>query len=52
MPLEQQVAFFREAVNIEKQWGIPIGHETHRGRTLFNPWDAGTGYEIACQRST
>lgn len=41
MPFEQQVAYYREAVSIERMWGIPIGHETHRGRTLFNPWDAG-----------
>lgn len=30
--------FFTEALEIERQAGIPIGFETHRGRILFNPW--------------
>jgi hypothetical protein len=30
--------FFAEALVIEAQFGIAIAHETHRGRTLFNPW--------------
>ncbi|MNR06297.1 hypothetical protein D3C85_1223620 [compost metagenome] len=41
MPFEEQVVFYREAAEIEKQHGIAIGHETHRGRTLFNPWETG-----------
>lgn len=39
MPFEEQVAYFRGAAATEQQYGIPIGHETHRGRTLFNPWE-------------
>ncbi|WP_274651422.1 sugar phosphate isomerase/epimerase family protein [Paenibacillus humicola] len=39
MPVEEQVAFFRKAAEIERGLGIPVGHETHRGRALFNPWD-------------
>lgn len=31
-------AFYREVVAIEKDSLIPVGHETHRGRTFFNPW--------------
>lgn len=30
--------FFRRAVEIEKEVGVPVGHETHRGRVMFNPW--------------
>ncbi len=31
-------AFYREAVAIEKDLPIPVGHETHRGRAFYNPW--------------
>lgn len=31
-------AFFEEALRVEDQIGIPVGHETHRGRILFTPW--------------
>jgi len=37
-PLAEQVKFYREAVKIEKDTGIHIGHETHRGRSLYSPW--------------
>jgi hypothetical protein len=30
--------FFAEALEIEREFGIPVGHETHRGRILYNPW--------------
>lgn len=39
MPLEDQIEYFKRAVELEKKLGIRIGHETHRGRALFNPWD-------------
>jgi hypothetical protein len=39
-PFDTQVEFFRAAVKLEQQLGIPVGHETHRGRPMFNPWDA------------
>ena len=32
-------AFYEEALRIEQQIGIPVSHETHRGRPLFTPWD-------------
>jgi sugar phosphate isomerase/epimerase len=35
---DQQRAFFAGAVEIEGRAGIPINHETHRGRAFFNPW--------------
>lgn len=38
MPYEIQLDFFENAIKIEKQIGIPIGHETHRGRSMFTPW--------------
>lgn len=36
--LEQSRQFFRDALRIEAEAGVPIAHETHRGRILFNPW--------------
>ena len=32
-------AYFEEALRLEAEIGIPIGHETHRGRMFFTPWD-------------
>ncbi len=32
-------AFYEEALRIEQQIGIPVSHETHRGRPLFTPWE-------------
>lgn len=37
-PYEDQLRFFENAIRIEKQLGIPIGHETHRGRATYTPW--------------
>lgn len=31
-------AFFGQVLEIEREVGIPVGHETHRGRILYNPW--------------
>jgi len=39
VPVDAQIAFFREAAAFERELGVPVGHETHRGRALFNPWD-------------
>ncbi|OXL84507.1 xylose isomerase [Paenibacillus sp. SSG-1] len=41
VPLEEQIDYFRRAVQLEQQLGVKVGHETHRGRALFNPWDTG-----------
>jgi hypothetical protein len=30
--------FFEEVLKIESQTGVPVAHETHRSRILFNPW--------------
>jgi sugar phosphate isomerase/epimerase len=38
MPYDEQLLFFGNAIQAEKQIGIPIGHETHRGRATFTPW--------------
>ena len=38
--IDQAVEFFMEAMVIEKQLGLEVAHETHRGRLLFNPWQA------------
>lgn len=36
---EQGRAFFSEALRVEAAIGIPVSHETHRGRMFFTPWD-------------
>lgn len=38
MPFKEQVAFFARALEVERQAGIAVGHETHRGRAMFTPW--------------
>lgn len=38
MPYDEQLQFFEQAIRVEKQIQIPIGHETHRGRAAFTPW--------------
>ncbi len=30
--------FFEHVLKIEAEYGIPVAHETHRGRILYNPW--------------
>ncbi|NBU64685.1 MAG: hypothetical protein EBS29_09325 [Chloroflexia bacterium] len=30
--------FVEAIIGLERQYGIAIGHETHRGRLFFNPW--------------
>src|SRR5215472_1524353 len=36
--VEQSVNFFGEAMAIAGKLGVPISFETHRSRSLFNPW--------------
>lgn len=36
-----QLVFYRRAVGVERGIGLPIGHETHRGRAMFAPWTTG-----------
>jgi hypothetical protein len=38
MDYADQTAFFAKALELEKQYGIPVGHETHRMRAMFTPW--------------
>ncbi|WP_306439359.1 MULTISPECIES: sugar phosphate isomerase/epimerase family protein [Paenibacillus] len=38
MPFDEQAAFFEKALAVEQRLGIPVGHETHRGRAMFTPW--------------
>ncbi|UVI29667.1 sugar phosphate isomerase/epimerase family protein [Paenibacillus spongiae] len=38
MPYNEQLKFFSRAIEIERQAGIQVGHETHRGRAMFTPW--------------
>ncbi|MBM0744472.1 sugar phosphate isomerase/epimerase [Phormidium sp. CLA17] len=35
---QQNVDFFGKALEIEQEANIAIGFETHRARSLFNPW--------------
>jgi sugar phosphate isomerase/epimerase len=37
-PLGQQVAFFGELLAVAAAQGVPVLVETHRARSLFNPW--------------
>ena len=37
-PFAKSLEFFSRALEIEKAAGIAIGYETHRTRSLFNPW--------------
>ena len=30
--------YFSEVLAIENDLGVPVAHETHRGRILYNPW--------------
>ncbi|HEY3236627.1 MAG TPA: hypothetical protein VGJ84_18050, partial [Polyangiaceae bacterium] len=35
---DQAKRFYEGALKIESRAGVPIAHETHRGRVFFNPW--------------
>jgi sugar phosphate isomerase/epimerase len=37
-PFDAQRSFFEKALRLEEAVGIPIAHETHRGRAFFTPW--------------
>lgn len=37
-PLKDSVSFFREASVMAESYGLVISFETHRSRSLFNPW--------------
>lgn len=37
--LAEAEEFFGAAVQMEKQWGIALAHETHRSRYFSNPWN-------------
>jgi len=37
---DESTRFFEAALTIERTLGLPITHETHRGRILFAPWIA------------
>lgn len=39
MTRDEASAYFEHALRVEEQIGIPVLHETHRGRILFTPWD-------------
>jgi sugar phosphate isomerase/epimerase len=34
----ESVRFFREVLQLESVQELPVAHETHRGRILYNPW--------------
>ncbi|WP_310225212.1 xylose isomerase [Paenibacillus qinlingensis] len=38
MTADEQLRFFEAALRVEQEIGIPIAHETHRGRAFFTPW--------------
>lgn len=39
MTHDEGSAYFEAALRAEERLGIPVAHETHRGRILFTPWD-------------
>jgi hypothetical protein len=39
MRRDEASAFFEETLRVESSIAVPVGHETHRGRILFTPWD-------------
>ncbi|MBF0432511.1 MAG: sugar phosphate isomerase/epimerase [Fibrobacteria bacterium] len=45
---EEAKEFFEAALEIEEKEKIPVAHETHRGRILFNPWST---YQLLSQYS-
>ena len=38
MPFRDGCHFFLAALEAERAAGVPVAHETHRGRLLFTPW--------------
>lgn len=36
-PFDLQKRFFAEALEVEQRLGLPVNHETHRGRPMFTP---------------
>lgn len=40
MAERNRLAFFEAALRVEEEVGIPIAHETHRGRAFYTPWHA------------
>jgi sugar phosphate isomerase/epimerase len=38
MTFDEQAAFFEKALTVEQSLSVPVGHETHRGRSMFTPW--------------
>ena len=37
-PESQSIEFFQQAMEIAQSYNITVSFETHRGRSLFNPW--------------
>ena len=38
--LEENIAIFQRAAELEEEFGVPIAHETHRGRALYSTTSA------------
>jgi len=38
MTWDEKRRFFESALRSEADVGVPVGHETHRGRAMFTPW--------------
>lgn len=37
--IDEKKEFIQLALAYEKEIGIPVAHETHRGRVTYNPWE-------------
>jgi sugar phosphate isomerase/epimerase len=40
LPWDEQRRLVEAVLESERRIGVPVGHETHRGRVLFTPWAA------------
>ena len=38
-PIQQSIAFFKDAMNLGEKYGVTLSFETHRGRSMYCPWN-------------
>lgn len=56
-PFDKHLAFFQRAMHLADTFGVKISFETHRSRSLFNPWitrkivEALPGMQLTCDFS-
>ena len=45
-PLSRSIELYKRIVEVEAEVGLRAAHETHRGRSLFTPWDTAAILEV------